>query len=64
MTKYKMRIMILKQLREDIISACDLAKKTKAKRNQDEFVKELNHLYNQDIIIPIYQDNQMYFMSR
>ena len=60
----KMRVKILKQLRSDIISAYDLAKKTKAKREQEDFVKELNHLYSQDMIIPIYQDSQIYFMSR
>lgn len=60
----KMRVKILKQLRSDIISAYDLAKKTKAKRNETEFIKELNHLYNQDMIIPVYQDSQVYFMTR
>lgn len=60
----KMRVKILKQLRNDIISAYDLAKKTKAKRDEQEFVKEINHLYNQDMIIPIYQNSQVYFMCR
>ena len=60
----KMRVAILKELRNEIVSAYELAKETKAKRHEKEFVKEINHLYSKDIIIPIYQDNQLYFMSK
>ena len=57
----KIRIMILKELKNEIVSAYDLSRKT---RKKNELVKELNHLYSKELIIPVYQDNQLYFVSR
>ena len=64
MKKNKMRIMILQELRNEIISAYELAQKTKAQKREKEFIQEINHLYSQNLIIPVYQDNQLYFISK
>jgi len=60
----KMRVTILKELRNEIVSAYELAKETKAKRHEKEFIKEINHLYSKDLIIPVYESGQQYFMCR
>lgn len=60
----KMRVMILKELKNEIISAYELAKETKAKKHEEEFIKEMNHLYSKDLIIPVYESGQQYFMCR
>ena len=60
----KMRVAILKELRNEIVSAYELAKETKAKRHEQEFIKEINHLYSKDIIIPVYEAGQQYFMCK
>ena len=57
----KIIIMILKELKNEIVSAYDLSRKT---RKKNELVKELNHLYSKELIIPVYQDNQLYFVRR
>ena len=64
MTKNKMRVAILKSLKDEITSAYDLAKQTRAKRYEKEFIKEMNHLYSQDVIIPVYETGQQYFICR
>lgn len=64
MTKNKMRVEILKALKNEIVSAYDLAKETRAKRHQKEFIKEMNHLYSKDVIIPIYENGMQYFVCR
>jgi hypothetical protein len=60
----KMRVAILKELKKEIVSAYELAKGTKAKRHEKEFIREMNHLYSKDIIIPIYEAGQQYFMCK
>ena len=64
MRKNKMRVAILRALRNDIMLAYDLAKKTKGLENKEKFVKEINHLYSQDLIIPVYEDGQQYFLYK
>ena len=64
MEKNKMRIKILKALKTEVVSLYDLAKETKAKKHRDEFIKEMNHLYSQDMIIPVYETGQQYFICR
>ena len=64
MTKNKMRAAILRTLKTEIISAYDLAKKTKGLKDTEKFMKEVNHLYSQDLIIPIYEYGQQYFMCK
>jgi len=64
MEKNKMRVAILKTLKDEIVSTYDLAKETRAKRHQKEFIKEINHLYSQDLIIPVYETGQQYFICR
>lgn len=64
MTKNKMRVAILKSLKNEIVSAYELTKDTKAKRYEKEFIKEINHLYSQNLIIPIYNSGEQYFMCK
>lgn len=64
MKKNKMRVIILQELKSEIISAYDLALTTKAQKKEKEFIQEINHLYSKDIIIPVYQNNELYFMSK
>lgn len=64
MEKNKMRVAILKALKDEIVSAYDLAKETRAKRHEKEFIKEINHLYSKDLIIPVYETGQQYFICR
>lgn len=64
MKKNKMRVMILQELKSEIVSAYELALTTKAQKKEKDFVKEINHLYSQDLIIPVYQNNELYFMSK
>lgn len=64
MTKNKMRIAILRALREEIMLAYDLAKKTKGLKDTDKFMKEINHLYSEGIVIPVYEDGQQYFAMK
>lgn len=64
MTKNKMRAAILRALKEEIVLAYDLAKKSKGLENKEKFVKEINHLYSQDLIIPVYEDGQQYFLCK
>ena len=64
MTKNKMRAAILRALKEEIVLAYDLAKKTKGLNDKEKFVKEINHLYSQDLIIPVYEDGQQYFLCK
>lgn len=64
MTVNKMRVAILKSLKKEIVSAYELAKDTRAKRHEREFIKEMNHLYSQDMIIPVYQAGEQYFICR
>lgn len=60
----KMRVAILKSLKNEIVSAYELAKDTRAKRHEKEFIKEMNHLYSQDMIIPVYEAGQQYFLCK
>ena len=64
MTKNKMRAAILRALKDEIVLAYDLAKKTKGLNDKEKFVKEINHLYSQDLIIPVYEDGQQYFLCK
>lgn len=64
MPKNKMRAAILRALKEEIVLTYDLAKKTKGLKDKETFVKEINHLYSQDLIIPVYQDGQQYFVCK
>ena len=64
MTKNKMRIAILRALREEIMLAYDLAKKTKGLKDKDKFVKEINHLYSENIVIPVYENGCQYFVCK
>lgn len=64
MTKNKMRAAILRALRDEIVLTYDLAKKTKGLKNKETFVKEINHLYSQDVIIPVYEDGCQYFICK
>ena len=64
MTKNKMRAAILRALREEIVLAYDLAKKTKGLTHKEQFVKEINHLYSQDLIIPVYENGCQYFVCK
>ncbi len=64
MTKNKMRAAILRALKEEIVLAYDLAKKSKGLNDKEKFVKEINHLYSQDLIIPVYEDGQQYFLCK
>ena len=66
MQKNKMRIAILKQLREELVSTYDLATSLKMKREKtkQEFVREVNHLASQDVIIPVYESGKQYLLRR
>lgn len=64
MTKNKMRAAILRALKEEIVLVYDLAKKSKGLNDKEKFVKEINHLYSQDLIIPVYEDGQQYFLCK
>jgi len=64
MTKNKMRAAILRALKDEIVLAYDLAKKSKGLNDKEKFVKEINHLYSQDLIIPVYEDGQQYFLCK
>lgn len=64
MTKNKMRAAILRALRDEIVLTYDLAKKTKGLKNKENFVKEINHLYSQDVIIPVYEDGCQYLICK
>lgn len=64
MTKNKMRAAILRALREEIVMTYDLAKKTKGLVHKEQFMKEINHLYSQNLIVPVYQNGCQYFVSK
>lgn len=66
MQKNKMRIAILKQLREELVSTYDLAMGLHMRREKtkQEFVKEVNHLASQDVIIPVYENGTQYLLMR
>ena len=64
--KNKMRIAILKQLKNNIISTYDLAnsQKLRTKAKKEAFVKEINHLYSTDLIIPVYCEGVQHLMTK
>lgn len=66
MQKNKMRIAILKQLRNELVSTYELATSLKMRREstKKEFVKEVNHLASQDVIIPVYENGTQYLLMR
>lgn len=66
MQKNKMRIAILKQLRNELVSTYDLAMGLHMRREKtkQEFVKEINHLASQDMIIPVYESGTQYLLRR
>lgn len=66
MQKNKMRIAILKQLRNEMISTYELATSLKMRREstKQEFVREVNHLASQDVIIPVYENGTQYLLRK
>lgn len=66
MQKNKMRIAILKQLKNELISTYELATSLKMRREstKQEFVREVNHLASQDVIIPVYEGGTQYLLMR